>query len=143
MQGYNSHAQDLCFCCRSGPRSGALEVEYVKDALPSRLMQLHPVRNRLGVYEAPLPDCRCRAYYSSSDLTYKGHQFSPAQRAHLMAMSHEWPELLSLDLFRESSAADSPEAIFYREYVDWILAPLVSRDNISDADQKHLLLVLG
>lgn len=60
-----------------------------------------------------------------------------------MAMSHEWPELLSLDLFRESSAADSPEAIFYREYVDWILAPLVSRDNISDADQKHLLLVLG
>jgi len=131
------------------PRENALNIDCVKDALASRMMQLHPVRIRLRTFEAPLPGCRCYLQYAEWDPAYTGHDFQPAQRANLVAMTHEWPELFSLDAIRDPSAADSTEAVFYQRCIDWILFPASAktyynsvRQDVTDADEKHLLLAL-
>lgn len=132
------------------PRENALNIDCVKDALASRMMQLHPVRVRLRTFEAPVPGCRCYLRYAEWDPTYAGHDFQPAQRASLVAMTHEWPELLSLDAICDPRAADSTEAVFCRRCIDWILFPRLDlptingpiRQYVTDADEKHLLLAL-
>lgn len=100
-------------------RANALQVDCVKDALASRLMQLHPVRARLRTYEAPLPACKCYMRYMESDLTYEGHNFHPAQRANLVAMAHDWAGLFSLDAIHDPPLANDTEASFYRRCIKW------------------------
>lgn len=124
------------------PRADALKVGCMEDALASRLVQLHPVRARLRTYEAPLPACKCRTYYAASDLTYDGHDFTAAQRANLVAIAHEWPELFSLNSIHDPPATNGTEAVFYERCIKWVLLSPLSRRNVSDADEKHLLLVL-
>ncbi|KAK5080021.1 hypothetical protein LTR70_009031 [Exophiala xenobiotica] len=119
------------------PRVDALKVEYVENALASRLMQLHPIRARLRTYEAPLSACKCIMAYPEWDLTFDGHNFDSAQRANLVAMAHEWLELFSLNTVHDPPAANGTEAIFYERCIKWLLIPRIN------ADEKHLLLVLA
>ena len=71
----------------------ALEFSFVKDAIGSRLLQLHPVGNTLRTYEAPVLACKCYTYFNESDFSYKEHDYGPLSRMKVMEVIHGWTKL--------------------------------------------------